>query len=110
MKTPKRPYCSRPSIKALPRPTKKSLALKSHNGLEFMPSMSKVLYFGKKTHPKMIVVMLHGFNDTADCNQKEAAYWAKGLEDFGALVVVPQAPHKSHDSTSKCPCYNWIPH
>lgn len=72
--------------------------------------MSKVLYFGKKVHPKVIVVMCHGFCDTAESNRKEAAYWAEGLKDVGALVVVPQAPQMSHDSTPKCPGYNWIPH
>jgi len=70
--------------------------------------MSKVLTFGRKVRPKAIVVMLHGFNDTAEGNRREATAWAKGLEDMGVLVVVPQSPHESFFSEPGNLGYNWI--
>mmetsp|Transcript_125643 Transcript_125643/g.349918 ORF Transcript_125643/g.349918 Transcript_125643/m.349918 type:complete len:244 (+) Transcript_125643:3-734(+) len=70
--------------------------------------MSRVLYFGRLSRPKAVVVMLHGLNDSAaSCAKGVAQRWALGLRDV--LVAVPQSPDRSlwnEDSTD--PGYDWL--
>lgn len=70
-------------------------------------NMSRVLYFGKRTHPQSIIVMLHGLNDSAACCADGVAQkWVKGLPS--SLVVVPQSPDQSIWSDSSDPGYDWL--
>jgi len=71
--------------------------------------MSRVLSFGTRSKPRIILVMLHGLNDTAvDCaGEGWAAAFAKALP--GVLVAVPQAPdltYWSHEDPN--PGYDWL--
>lgn len=69
--------------------------------------MSRVLTFGKRSHPTSIIVMFHGLNDSAACCSKGVARkWIKGLP--GSLIVVPQSPDQSIWSDSKDPGYDWL--
>mmetsp|Transcript_18390 Transcript_18390/g.50479 ORF Transcript_18390/g.50479 Transcript_18390/m.50479 type:complete len:289 (-) Transcript_18390:153-1019(-) len=56
--------------------------------------LGRVLYFGKKSRPKTIVVMFHGQGDNAKgCATDWADVWAAGLP--GALVIVPEASDRT---------------
>lgn len=70
--------------------------------------MSKVLTFGQRSRPRLIVVMLHGLNDSAtSCAEGVAECWAAGLP--GALVAVPQSPDRSiWDDDPADPGYDWL--
>lgn len=56
------------------------------------PTFSRILYFGQRVRPKLLVVMFHGYADTAGANKD----WAKQIAAHvpGALVVVPQSPEE----------------
>ncbi|CAK0853224.1 unnamed protein product [Prorocentrum cordatum] len=66
------------------------------------------LFFGRRRRPKQLVVLLHGLNDSAACCAKGVVCrWAKGLP--GALLAVPQSPHRTDWSTDGDPGYTWTP-
>jgi len=70
--------------------------------------MSKVLTFGRRSRPRLVVVMLHGLNDSAECCAEGVAErWASGLD--GALVAVPQSPDRSIWSDDPAsPGFDWL--
>jgi len=57
-------------------------------------ALGRVLYFGRTTRPKKIVVMIHGMGDNAvGCSRGWAECWAAGLPD--AMIVVPEASERT---------------
>lgn len=78
----------KPTVRKSKVPAKRDGTIASPFGL------GRVLYFGRKTRPKKIVVMMHGMGDNAvGCSKGWAESWAAGLP--GAMIVVPEASERT---------------
>jgi len=69
-------------------------------------SMSRVVAFGKKTNPNIIVVVFHALSDRAGDNVADAKMCTRGVD--GALVVLPQSPDECMWGPPENPRFDWL--